>query len=232
MSAATLRGGDPGIRARPAALVLLPRPQRGGQPRGPGRGGARHPAGDRRHVRDHRRGRRLEGRDARDRGTSGRRAPEAVRAVHTARTRVTAPPCARAGGVPVRPLCFTDGDRQFRIADLARLTARMTEPDSPSRRRVPDQARGPVHPDGLRAGYSTPAGCSSASGGRGVDCACEAVPSRGTRGHPGRLRRRVFSASADPARDWGGRRSRSACHPTEDRGSPTRARSRASSGAR
>jgi glycosyltransferase involved in cell wall biosynthesis len=28
-------------------------------------------------------------------------------------------------------LCFTDGDRQFRIADLARLTARMAEPDDP-----------------------------------------------------------------------------------------------------
>ncbi|HEU0244279.1 MAG TPA: glycosyltransferase family 2 protein [Candidatus Limnocylindrales bacterium] len=28
-------------------------------------------------------------------------------------------------------LCFTDGDRQFRIADLARLTARMAEPDAP-----------------------------------------------------------------------------------------------------
>jgi glycosyltransferase involved in cell wall biosynthesis len=28
-------------------------------------------------------------------------------------------------------LCFTDGDRQFRVADLARLTARMAEPDAP-----------------------------------------------------------------------------------------------------
>jgi glycosyltransferase involved in cell wall biosynthesis len=28
-------------------------------------------------------------------------------------------------------LCFTDGDRQFRIADLALLTARMAEPDAP-----------------------------------------------------------------------------------------------------
>ena len=28
-------------------------------------------------------------------------------------------------------LCFTDGDRQFRIADLARLTARMAQPDAP-----------------------------------------------------------------------------------------------------
>ena len=29
-------------------------------------------------------------------------------------------------------LCFTDGDRQFRVADLARLTARMAEPDRPA----------------------------------------------------------------------------------------------------
>jgi glycosyltransferase involved in cell wall biosynthesis len=28
-------------------------------------------------------------------------------------------------------LCFTDGDRQFRVADLARLTARLAEPDRP-----------------------------------------------------------------------------------------------------
>ena len=28
-------------------------------------------------------------------------------------------------------LCFTDGDRQFRVADLARLTARIAEPDQP-----------------------------------------------------------------------------------------------------
>jgi len=28
-------------------------------------------------------------------------------------------------------LCFTDGDRQFHVADLARLTARMAEPDRP-----------------------------------------------------------------------------------------------------
>jgi glycosyltransferase involved in cell wall biosynthesis len=28
-------------------------------------------------------------------------------------------------------LCYTDGDRQFRIADLARLTARMAQPDAP-----------------------------------------------------------------------------------------------------
>jgi glycosyltransferase involved in cell wall biosynthesis len=28
-------------------------------------------------------------------------------------------------------VCFTDGDRQFRVADLARLTARLAEPDRP-----------------------------------------------------------------------------------------------------
>jgi glycosyltransferase involved in cell wall biosynthesis len=28
-------------------------------------------------------------------------------------------------------LCFTDGDRQFRVADLARLTARLASPDAP-----------------------------------------------------------------------------------------------------
>ncbi len=28
-------------------------------------------------------------------------------------------------------VCFTDGDRQFRVADVARLTARLTQPDAP-----------------------------------------------------------------------------------------------------
>ena len=70
-------GRDPRARPGPraSAVLLLPGPQRGGQPRGAGARGARGPAGDRRPVRDHRRRRRLEGPDARDRRAARRRAP-------------------------------------------------------------------------------------------------------------------------------------------------------------
>ena len=59
----------------PRLSYFFPGPQRGGQPRGAGRRGARGPARDRRPVRDHRRRRRLEGPDGRDRRPARRRAP-------------------------------------------------------------------------------------------------------------------------------------------------------------
>ena len=58
--------------------------------------------------------------------------PGIVRVVHHARNRGYGG-ALRSGFEASRYelLCFTDGDRQFRIADLARLTARMAEPDAP-----------------------------------------------------------------------------------------------------
>src|SRR5215203_1638176 len=58
--------------------------------------------------------------------------PGIVRAIHHARNRGYGG-ALRSGFEASRfdLLCFTDGDRQFRVADLARLTARMAEPDSP-----------------------------------------------------------------------------------------------------
>jgi glycosyltransferase involved in cell wall biosynthesis len=56
--------------------------------------------------------------------------PGLVRAVHHARNRGYGA-AVRSGLAAARyPLvCFTDGDRQFRVADLARLTARLGEAD-------------------------------------------------------------------------------------------------------
>ena len=70
-------------------------------------------------------------------------------------------------------VCFTDGDRQFRVADLGRLTARLAAPGrARRRRRLPDQARRPADPDRLRAhSTSWPTGSSSASG-----CATSTAP--------------------------------------------------------
>jgi glycosyltransferase involved in cell wall biosynthesis len=58
--------------------------------------------------------------------------PGIVRAIHHERNRGYGG-ALRSGFEASRfdLLCFTDGDRQFRVADLARLTARMAEPDHP-----------------------------------------------------------------------------------------------------
>ena len=50
----------------------------------------------------------------------------------TRRTSATARHFARASRPPSYDLvAFTDGDRQFKVADIARLTARLAEPDQP-----------------------------------------------------------------------------------------------------
>ena len=72
------RADDTGRRrpdTRAAPVLLLPGPQRGGQPRRPGGRGARGPAHPRRHVRDHRRRRRLARRHAGHRRHARRRPP-------------------------------------------------------------------------------------------------------------------------------------------------------------
>ncbi|MEX1296794.1 MAG: glycosyltransferase family 2 protein [Candidatus Limnocylindrales bacterium] len=67
--------------------------------------------------------------------------PGVVRAVHHAQNQGYGS-AVRSGLAAARfPLvCFTDGDRQFRVADLARLTARLDEPDDRGRR--PDVVAG------------------------------------------------------------------------------------------
>ena len=65
---------------------------------------------------------------------------ERLAAAHPDTVRVVHHPANRGYGGALRSgfeaaryelLCFTDGDRQFRVADLARLTARMAEADAP-----------------------------------------------------------------------------------------------------
>ncbi len=61
-------------------------------------------------------------------------------AAHTAVVRAVHHPTNLGYGAALRSgfraarfdlVCFTDGDRQFRVADLARLTSRLAEPDAP-----------------------------------------------------------------------------------------------------
>ena len=67
--------------------------------------------------------------------------PDVVRAVHHPRN-LGYGAAVRSGLAAARyPLvCFTDGDRQFRVADLARLTARLDEADATGR--TPDVVAG------------------------------------------------------------------------------------------
>ena len=108
----------------------------------------------RRDVRDHRRRRRL-ARPRRGRSpTSSRpRHPGVVRAVHHP-TNLGYGAALRSGFAAARYelVAFTDGDRQFRVADIGRLTERLAEADAPGRRRrLPHQAGRPARPDRLRA---------------------------------------------------------------------------------
>jgi glycosyltransferase involved in cell wall biosynthesis len=67
--------------------------------------------------------------------------PGVVRAIHHPQNQGYGS-AVRSGLAAARfPLvCFTDGDRQFKVADLARLTARLDEPDGSGRR--PDVVAG------------------------------------------------------------------------------------------
>ena len=69
------RGGRPRDRTRGSPLVLLPGPQRGGEPGGPRRRGAGGAADPGRDVRDHRRERWVQGSDPGDRGRADRPPP-------------------------------------------------------------------------------------------------------------------------------------------------------------
>ena len=70
-------------------------------------------------------------------------------------------------------LAFTDGDRQFKVADLGRLIGAARGAGSARRgRRLPDQARRPARPDRLRA-RSTGSPTGSSSGSR---CATSTAP--------------------------------------------------------
>ena len=94
-------------------------------------------------------------------------------------------------------VAFTDGDRQFRVADLGRLTERLAGADQPDvvvgyRIKRADPAR----PDALRP--CVPAGQPALLRAHGHRCRLrlQAVPARGAGGRPGRVRRRLLLRGA------------------------------------
>ena len=71
--------------------------------------------------------------------------PDVVRAVHHP-TNLGYGAALRSGFGAARYdlVAFTDGDRQFHVADLGRLTARLAEADAPGRRRRATASSGPT----------------------------------------------------------------------------------------
>ena len=151
----------PIVRGRPVTepaagpLVLLPGPQRGGQPRG-----ARRPRPSRPCRRWPTRSRSSSSTTARatrpgriaDELTAAN--PGVVRAVHHP-TNLGYGAALRSGFRAARHdhVAFTDGDRQFRVEDVGRLIDRMAaRGPARCRRRVPDQAGRSPRPDPLRPG--------------------------------------------------------------------------------
>ena len=184
----------PGRRAE----LLLPRPQRGREHRGARRGGARGAAPL------------ADGSRSSASTTAAATAPGPSPTGWPRRTRtscgssITGQPglrrCAPSGLRAARyPLvCFTDGDRQFRVADLGRLLERMSQPaDSTGadarRGRRATASGAPTRPSGsayARAYRWLPAAVLRAAGPR-RRLRLQAVPARGARGRPARVRRRV-----------------------------------------
>ena len=215
-------------------VVLLPGPQRGGEPRGPGRGGAGGaPAIAETFeiiaVNDGSRDR-----TARDRGRARGRAPghrPGRPPPHEPRLRGGAPLRA-SGRRATTSSAFTDGDRQFQVADLGPAD----RPPRSSRTR-PTSSSG--------SGSSAPTRSSARSMPGPYRLAnrlffglrvtrrrlrLQAVPARGARGAPRRVGRSILlgrarSSSSGPRADpW----SRSASRTTRGRPAPRRAPSRRS----
>ena len=149
-----------------APVLLLSGPQRGGQPRGLVAEALEVLPDPRRHVRDHRRRRRLARRHA---GASPTSSPRPSR-----RRPGRPPPDQSRYGAALRSgfgasryelVAFTDGDRQFKVADLGRLTERLA---AAGRSRTSWSATGssaPTRSSGrsTRAPIAWPTGSSSAS---------------------------------------------------------------------
>ena len=118
---------DPAAGPRAAAVVLLPGPQRGGQPRGAGRSRRSRPC---RRSPDSSRSSPSTTARRTGRSRSPSASPPSTRtSCGSSTTRSTAATAAPSGRASRRPATsssrFTDGDRQFRVADLGRLTARL-----------------------------------------------------------------------------------------------------------
>ena len=99
-------------------------------------------------------------------------------------------------------VAFTDGDRQFQVADIGRLDrAPVRGRRARRRRRLPDQARRPGHPHRLRAGLPARQPDLLRAQGHRRRLRLQALPPRGPRGHPRRVGRCVLlGRAADQAR--------------------------------
>ena len=114
-------------------LVLLPGPQRGGQrPAGSSRRRSRRCRRSPRRSRSSSSTTARATRPARSPTSWPRPIPDVVRAVHHP-TNLGYGAALLSGFRAARHdlVAFTDGDRQFRVADIGRLTARLAEPDRP-----------------------------------------------------------------------------------------------------
>ena len=123
-------------------------------------------AGARRPVRDRHRGRRLDGRTAEIADELAAAHPDVVRAVHHP-TNLGYGAALRSGFRAARFgfVAFTDGDRQFRVADLGRLTDRMAGPDGrTSSSATGSSGRTRSCGRSTRAPIASPTGSSSACG--------------------------------------------------------------------
>ena len=153
----------------------------------------------------------------------GRAIPDVVRAVHHP-TNLGYGAALRSGFAAARYdlVAFTDGDRQFKVADIGRLTARLAERRrARRRRRLPDQARRPARPDrSTRGRTGSPTGSSSGSRSRDVDCACKLFRREALEGVARRIGRRVLlgrAAHQAARRRPDGRRGRRAALPADRR---------------
>ena len=126
------------------------------------------------------------------------RYPDVVRAVHHP-TNYGYGAALRSGFAASRYelIAFTDGDRQFKVVDLGRLTTRLAQADRPGRRRrLSDQARRSVRPDALRPRLPAREPAVLRAEGHRRRLRGQALPARGARGHPRGVGRGVLLGRA------------------------------------
>ena len=164
------------------------------------RGGARRAAGARRPVRDHRRRRRLD-------ATAPAQIADGLAAANPDVVRVVHHPTNLGYGAALRSgfrrrasalVAFTDGDRQFQVADLGRLTARIAQARTPRTSWSASGSSGPTR--SIRTLYArlVPAGqpdlLRPSRPRRRLRL--QAVPARGAGRRPRRVRRGVLLGRA------------------------------------
>ena len=193
---------DPHVtaRSRAAAVVLLSCPQRGGQPRGARGRGARGPA-DLAEAFEI-----IAVDDGSQDGTPA--IADALAAAHPDVVRVVHHPTNLGYGAALRSgfgaaryelVAFTDGDRQFQVADLGRLTARLAAAGHAGRRSsasgssAPTRSCGSLYARAYRLANRIFFGLTVTD----VDCACKLFRREALERAAGRVRRRLLLGRDD-----------------------------------